>query len=46
VGSVVADDGLEGNRDPEAVEPRGQVKRVGVLAVRREQLRTNGDNLG
>ena len=42
---VVADDGLEGDRDAQLVEPRRQVERVGVLPEGRQHLRPGGNNL-
>ena len=42
---VVADDGLEGHRDAQLVEPRRQVERVGVLPEGRQHLRPGGNNL-
>ena len=42
--AAVADDGLEGNRDANLVELLGQVERVGVLPVRGEHLRADGDD--
>ena len=43
---VIADDGFEGDRDAELVEGSGEVKRVGVLTVRRQHLGTGGDDFG
>jgi hypothetical protein len=43
--AVIADDGFEGDRDAELVEAGGEGKRVGVLTVGRQHLRTDGDDL-
>jgi hypothetical protein len=43
--AIVADDGLERDGDAEVVEAGGEVERVGVLAMRREHLGANGDDL-
>ncbi len=44
--AIVADDGLERDGDAEVVEAGGEVKRVGVLAMRCQHLGANGDDLG
>ncbi len=44
--AVVADDAFEGTGDAEVVETSGEVEGVGVLAMRREHLGANGDDLG
>jgi hypothetical protein len=46
VAAVVADDGLEGDRDAEVVEAGGEVEGVGVLAMRGEHLGADGDDFG
>ena len=43
-GAVVADDRLERHGDAEVVEDLGDVERVGVGLVRREQLAADGDD--
>ena len=43
--AVVADDGLEGDRDAELVQAGGKGERVGVLTVGCQHLRTYGDDL-
>ena len=42
--AVVANDGLEGDADPQFVEPAGQEEGIGVLPVRSEHLRADGDD--
>ena len=44
VREVVADDGLEGDRDAEVVEAVGEVEGVGVLAEGRQHLGAGGDD--
>ena len=43
---VVAHNALEAHFNAQVVQFFGEVKRVGVLAMRSEQLRPNGDDLG
>ncbi len=43
---IVAHDGFEADIDAELVETLGEEKRIGVLAERGEQFRTDGDDLG
>ena len=44
--AAVADDGLEGDADAEAVELFREVEGVGVLAERGEHLGADGDDFG
>ena len=41
---VVADNGLEGDTDPQFVETAGEEEGIGVLPVRSEHLRADGDD--
>src|SRR5581483_1040094 len=42
--TAVADDGLERDQDTDLVQLEGEVKRIGVLSMRSEHLRADGDN--
>ena len=44
--AVIANHGLEGDFDTEAIQLFGEVKRICVLEMRREQLRADGNDLG
>ena len=42
--AAVADDGLQDNFDAKLVQLFGEIKRIGVLAERGEELRADGDD--